>query len=159
MKKNNVFIKFFLIVILLIAIDQISKFVLINNITEIKEYGILGINITKNTGVAFSVNEGNAQNIILTSMILAIVFYFVINQRERIDRKTFFALELIISGGLSNLADRLFRGGVIDFLEIKNFAICNIADIFVFIGWILLIIFLILFNREKSIEVENCKKK
>ena len=69
------------------------------------------------------------------------------NQLERIDTKTALALSFAISGGISNLIDRIFRGGVFDFIKFYNITF-NLADIFVVLGWILLVVFLIDYSRK-----------
>jgi len=44
----------------------------------------------------------------------------MIIQSEQIDKKTNFALCMILAGGISNLIDRIFRGFVIDFIDIST---------------------------------------
>lgn len=156
MKKNKIILWILSITISLILIDQISKVVIQYNYQEPMGNDWIGITLIENTGMAFGFNSGNTKNIILTSLILLIVINFIRNQKDRIDENTAVAISMILAGGISNLIDRIIRGGVIDFIKIKNFAIFNIADCYIVIGWVLLIIFLIKFHK---IEVEDCEKQ
>ena len=146
--KNKVIKSIIIIVILLTIIDQISKILITQFIHEPIGNEFFGIEIVNNTGMAFGFNDGNVKNIFLSIFVLAIVFGFIKNQAERLDNKTIVALSIIISGGISNLIDRLFRGGVLDFIKVYKFPIFNIADIYVVLGWILLVIFLIKYSRK-----------
>lgn len=158
MKKNKIVIWIITITISLILIDQISKIIVKQSFTEPIEKGIFGINLIENTGMAFGFNNGNTKNIILTSLILLIIINFIRNQKDRIDEHTAVAISMILAGGISNLIDRIIRGGVVDFISIKNFAILNIADCYIVIGWVLLIIFLIKFNQE-MVGGKDCEKQ
>ncbi len=63
-----------------------------------------------------------------------------------------FAETLVIVGGTGNFFDRLFYGGVVDYIHVHygawSFPIFNIADICVVIG-VFLMIFQIVFNKKK----------
>lgn len=146
--KNKVIKLLVIIVTILIIIDQASK-ILVTNILKDESIGNenFGIIITSNTGMAFGFNDGNGKNIFLTICILAIIASFIKNQLERIDTKTTVALSLAISGGISNLIDRIFRGGVFDFIRVFTITF-NLADILIVLGWILLIVFLIDYSRK-----------
>lgn len=146
--KNKVIRLLVIIVTILIIIDQASK-ILVTNILKDDSIGNenFGIVITSNTGMAFGFNDGNGKNIFLTICILAIIASFIKNQLERIDTKTTVALSLAISGGISNLIDRIFRGGVFDFIRVFTITF-NLADILIVLGWILLIVFLIDYSRK-----------
>ena len=148
--KNKTIKLLVIVVTILIIIDQASK-ILVTNILNGESIGNdnLGIIITSNTGMAFGFNEGNVRNIFLTIFVLAIVINFIKNQLERLDKKTIITLSLVLAGGISNLIDRFFRGGVLDFIKIYKFPTFNIADLYVIIGWVLLIIFLIDFSKKK----------
>ena len=63
------------------------------------------------------------------------------------------ALSFIIGGGLANLVDRLFRGYVIDYIDINNlftYPIFNIADICIVIGVIMIICLLIIDTKNNK---------
>ena len=83
----------------------------------------------------------------------------MITQKDRIDIKTSTSLLLIISGGISNLIDRIFRGGVVDFIDISqviNFPKFNLADICIVVGWILFVLFAAIHTNEI---IQERKKK
>lgn len=146
--KNKIIKLLVIVVTILIIVDQASK-ILVTNILNGESIGndYFGIIITSNTGMAFGFNQGNGKNIFLSMCILAIVISFVKNQLERIDTKTAIALSLAISGGISNLIDRIFRGGVFDFIRIFTITF-NLADILIVSGWVLLVVFLIDYSRK-----------
>ena len=147
--KNKNFKALSLITLLLIIIDQISKlFVLKFYSTSIVGNELLGIELVYNTGLAFGFNDGNVKNIFLTVFVLIVILNFIINQIERIDKRTIIALSLVISGGIGNLIDRFLRGSVVDFIKIYKIPNFNFADFFVVVGWILLIFFLIDYTRK-----------
>ena len=93
--------------------------------------------LAKNTGVAFSMLEGNVLFIIL--MTLIIIFFLI----DFIKKNACGLLELVnysfvIGGAIGNLFDRICYGYVIDFLDFKifgyDFPIFNLADSFIVIG-------------------------
>ena len=137
-----------IIVITLIVIDQVSKILVSNFLKEPVGNEFVGLEIVTNTGMAFGFNEGNIKNILLTIFVLIIIIRFVKNQIERIDTKTMVAISLVLAGGIGNLIDRFFRGGVLDFIKLYKIPIFNLSDVFVVLGWILLVIFIIDFTRK-----------
>lgn len=73
--------------------------------------------------------------------MLGIIIKFMINQKDNIDNITYIILTVILSGGVGNCIDRIFRGHVVDFIditEIINFPKFNLADIYIVCGWIML---------------------
>lgn len=150
--KNKIIRILVIIVTLLVIVDQSSKIIITKVISEPIGIDLFGIEITQNTGMAFGFNSGNIKNIVLTIFVLGVVFSFIKNQIERIDTKNAIALSLILGGGISNLIDRLVRGYILDFLRLYKLPIFNLADVFVVIGAILFIVFLIEFTK-KDVEV------
>jgi signal peptidase II len=147
--------------IIIILIDQITKIILANkNIIIIPN--ILKFSYTENRGVAFGIGTGNIIIIILANIIiLGIIIRFLKEKQEQINFKILFVLIMILSGGISNLIDRIFRGYVIDYIDINlfNFPNFNIADISITLGTITLIVIIIksLFSKDENINIKEEK--
>lgn len=146
MKNKKIKLMIFLIIIFLL-LDQLSKILAIN-FNNLK-LGFIQIENVYNDGIAFGMNSGNLSNAILVFLVICIIINFVYNQKEKLDNKTAIALSMVISGGIGNLIDRIFRGGVFDFIKIWNFPVFNLADCFIVVGWILLIWNLIVFFHKR----------
>ena len=68
------------------------------------------------------------------------------------------ALAMIIGGGIGNMIDRIALGYVVDFVDFTliHFAVFNVADSFVSVGAVMLVIW---FVRSMVTEYRNEKKK
>lgn len=152
-----------IIILMIMLVDQIIKIYVVSQIKGssiqiIK--GIMNFTYIENTGGAFGVGEGNLPMFLITNIVvLGIVIRFMILQKDRLDRKTKFALSLILAGGISNLLDRIFRGFVIDFIDITpilNFPKFNVADICIIIGWLLFALIMAIYTGK---EIQNKNKE
>lgn len=157
MKKKYIF--FILLTISLILLDQCSKMLIVNNIkgeTVTIINNLLKFTYVENTGVAFGLNSNsNITNIVLSIIVIVVILRFTILQKDKIDIKTGISIALIISGGIGNLIDRIFRGKVIDFMDISdilNFPMFNVADILIVVGWILFVFFMAKYLFTTKIE-------
>lgn len=143
-QKNNTLKIATIVAIILLIIDQVSKIVAIKiniNITILEN--ILNLKLIFNTGIAFGIGQGDdiATFIISNIIVLGIIIRFIWLQKDRMDKVTMYGLFMILAGGIGNLIDRIFRGQVVDFIEIipsTHFPIFNLADIYIVIGWIIL---------------------
>lgn len=147
--KNKTVRLIVILVTIFIILDQASKLI-VSNLPELPSINdSIKFEITTNTGLAFGFNDGsNVKNIFVMAFVIFIVIRFIKNQIELIDTKTAVGLSMVLSGGVSNLIDRIFRGSVLDFIKIYKFPIFNVADILVVVGAILLVIFLVIFTRK-----------
>lgn len=130
---------------ILLLLDQIIKCIVINN-NFVLIPGFLNLTYTENTGIAFGLNENNVILIILVNVvILGIIIKFLKENMDKIDMLEFISLILVLVGGFGNLIDRIFRGHVIDFININlfNFPVFNMADIYITVGAIILLIVII----------------
>lgn len=156
--KNKALI--FLIIPLGLVADQLSKFWAAKHLIG-KPISLIGdwfsFHYSENTGAAWGVLSDKTWLLALVSCIACILialYYFLGKYHSKL---TGFSLILIFTGALGNLLDRLFRGYVIDFINLNFFAlfggdfpIFNIADIFVTIGVALLIITLLFLEKEEA---------
>lgn len=92
----------------------------------------------QNTGVAFGISLPLAL-IVPTTVLILLLFVFVLLHSERRDFLHLLGITLIISGAVSNLIDRIFFQHVVDYFLILT-SVFNIADILVVGGFVLFII-------------------
>jgi lipoprotein signal peptidase len=92
-----------------------------------------------NRGVAFSIQIPRSVVVTLTAVILvAVVYFFTMNRKAngKADPKISLGMVLILSGGFSNLFDRLVFNYTIDYIRVLN-GVINFADIFIVLGFVL----------------------
>ncbi len=149
----------FISIAVLTAADQLIKLVVERNLQPIgtAEFinGFIGWNYVRNTGAAFgSFSQSTTLLTVVTGAV--ILAGIILIATKKIKSKFYLTCAvLIISGGLGNLIDRIFRGYVIDFIDVQftDFAVFNFADILVTVGSIALMIYVIadIFrDRKKS---------
>lgn len=144
-----------LIALLVIAADQITKYLVRANMKPGERIPLIGdwlsLYYVRNTGTAFSMFEGNRYVTVLLTSVLIIVCLTVIVTEAKAGRTLVpVLLTLVAAGGLSNLADRLTLGYVTDMISCGSFAVFNVADIAVTCGCVLTMAALLLFYREEE---------
>lgn len=143
MKKIKKYTMVIAVVLAILILDQAVKLLMVNNQNEIDILqGILKLNYSENTGIAFGIASGNVVKVLVTEiLVLFILIRFLTRQIENINLMPKISLSFIIAGGLSNIIDRIIRGKVIDYIDISGvineFPIFNIADIFIVVGFII----------------------
>lgn len=162
--NRNLFIT--LLIVINIAIDQITKVIVRNNMVEgargqidiIKDY--FQLIWVENKGAFLGM--GSDMNptlrliflLILPTVVLLYVIYYIVKTKE-LDRLSLIAFCCIVGGGIANVFDRIVYGQVTDFFFIDlggvfKTGIFNIADISVTTGMILLL-YSGIFNNKKNI--------
>lgn len=149
---------FYIIALIILALDQLSKWLVVQDMSVGEDIPVIPhvfyLTSLRNTGAAWNILEGQfVFFFIITAVVLGIVIYYM----QKAGRKQPLlgtALALIIGGTLGNFADRLFRGEVVDFIHIYiihySYPVFNIADSSLFIGVVLLIIYLVVDGRRKN---------
>lgn len=146
--------------LIVLSIDQVSKILIANtmdinsSIEVIKNFFYL--TYTHNTGAAFSILTGKRLLLILIAIVILIILFNYIKKNKTNNKLEILAFSLIIGGSIGNLIDRIIRGYVVDFLDFKifgyNFPIFNLADTFIVIGVILIVIITL---TRKEVEHDN----
>ncbi|PTJ46807.1 signal peptidase II [Mammaliicoccus sciuri] len=145
-------------IIILIALDQLTKFLIVKSL-EVGESikvisNFLYITSHRNQGAAWGILQGKMWLFyIVTIVVLFILFMFFKNEGYgRPDVQL--GLSLLIAGSIGNFIDRLFRGEVVDFVDTYifsyNFPIFNVADAALTIGVIVLIIVILFEGKEEK---------
>jgi len=125
---------FYIIVgILLILIDQLSKWW-----AEVHHFFVI-----KNSGLIFDWGPKWGTWIFIFTILVLGLFLFVFET----NKKYLLPITLIIAGAVSNLIDRFFRGGIIDFIRIKGNIATNLADMYIIVG---VIVYIILFYKYEN---------
>ena len=161
MLKKNIFI--FFLVFFIFLLDRVTKILVIFKAEELNESQIFSSNFLNfhliwNEGIAFGLFSFNDSVIyqIITLIIILVIFVLIIYMLKSENFNEKFAFILIIGGAFGNLFDRLYYKAVPDFIDfhVGNFHwfIFNVADIFITIGVILMILIEIIdTNRNKKI--------
>lgn len=142
----------FLIVVLGLALDRVTKIWALKSLKEVSEIVVVkdffSLYYLENKGAAFGMLQNKLLflSIVTLAAVVGIVYYIMKYKPQSIILKI--SLALIISGALGNLFDRLYYKHVIDFFlvhykDVYYFPVFNAADTFVVVGTILLALYMI----------------
>ena len=146
-------ISIFISILLLIFLDQAVKGYVVKEIPlgGMRRFipKVVSLTYLKNTGAAFSMLENQQWFFTIITLIAMGAAFVYLYRHIKGSIWLLLGLTLIISGGIGNFIDRLRQGFVVDMfhLDFMNFAIFNVADIYLTIGVGLLLIYLL---REES---------
>jgi len=139
----------------ILILDQATKY-LVNNLPqsklpiEIIPNFLYIIRIT-NTGAAFGLFQDKTKIFIIIS-IIAIILIIILKIKMNLKNIPYnIGLGFVLGGALGNLVDRLFfKGEVTDFLHIVYFAVINVADSFIVIGFGIIIVIILKYFFKKG---------
>lgn len=147
-----------LITLLIVVLDQVSKYAAVNYLKGKAPYviikGFLQFQYVENYGAAFGILQNKKVFfIIVTSIVIISISFFLIKHSSEINKLMKISLVMLMGGAIGNLIDRLRLSYVIDFISIKfgngyNFPVFNVADMFVVVGTLLIGIMVIFGKHE-----------
>lgn len=157
MKHTKKHISCSIMIILIVAFDQITKYFASLKLADgsVAKFipGVVQFKYAENTGMAFSMLSGARWVFIALTVVVCVgVFYYLFSNKCK-SLWLYWSLGVILSGGIGNLIDRIRFGYVVDFIEptFVNFAIFNIADCAVTCGAVVLVGYL-LYDAFKDVK-------
>lgn len=135
---------------LIVVIDQLSKYLVVENLktegTSVTVIdGLLNFTLSYNDGMAFGLGSSVFRWVFVGVMVIVggVLVYLMFNPKYN-SPLFLTAASLVIGGGVGNAIDRVINGYVVDFLALSFFPpICNIADYAITIGTVLLLVYVI----------------
>lgn len=155
-----------IISILIIIADQLVKYFVAAGMsmgdTAFSVLNLFDITYVQNQGAAFSILSGKLSILSLISVIfcVGVIVYWI--KKKPTHPLLCTALTMMFAGAFGNAIDRIFRGFVVDYIQTTfiNFPVFNIADIGITVGAALLVLYVILFDKEdknaKNNTESNC---
>ena len=147
------------IIVLLVVLDQISRYEIDTWLVEGETFPILGeffhLTYVKNRGIAFGMFQGKIDiiSILTIVVIIGIAIYFYKNTKQ-LSKMEKIGYSFVLGGAIGNIIDRVYRGFVIDMIDFRGIwmFVFNLADVWINIGVFLIII-------ESLLESSKRKKK
>ncbi|MBO5210534.1 MAG: signal peptidase II [Clostridia bacterium] len=132
-----------------LAADQYTKYLIMTSFSlgEGTDFikGIIDIVYIHNKGGAWGILQGHTWGLLAMTVIIMLVCLAMLFKWGAKNKLVFWAMSLVLFGGLGNMIDRIFRdGNVVDFLHFEfwpTFPVFNVADCAIVIGVALLMLY------------------
>jgi len=149
---------YYLIAIIVIAVDQFTKMLVIKHMEIFEQIPIIenffSLTSHRNSGAAWGMFAGQMTFFYIVTAIVVIGIIFYMEKYARNDKLLAISLSFILGGALGNFIDRLFYQEVVDFLDFTIFGydypIFNMADSALVVGVILIIIATFIDEKKKE---------
>jgi signal peptidase II len=144
---KNKYVTIFSTALIIVLIDQLAKFLIKTNFQLNQSApvikNIFNITYLHNFGAGFGILQHQKWVLIFVALAVIGVILYSLDRIKDNERLLQFIVGFILGGTAGNLIDRIFYNGyVIDFLDFRIWPVFNLADSFVTIGVIGMIIYL-----------------
>lgn len=136
---------------LVVAADQITKYLITASFTTSSAAvpvlgGLFNIRYTTNSGAAWSILQNKTWLLVAITLVVMAICVFMLIKKTYGSKLMFWAVSLVLAGGIGNLIDRIVSGKVVDFIEFGffDFPVFNVADIAVCTGAGLIVLYFII---------------
>lgn len=147
---------YYIIAILLIIIDQISKWLIVQNFDlyegKVLIPGFFSLFYIQNKGAAWGIFEGKMIFFYIITILVVGYLVYTFHKYPIKSKLVGYSFSLILAGAIGNFIDRLLNGFVVDMfrLDFINFPIFNVADVCLTIGVALMIIHVLFFEENEE---------
>ncbi|WHY84035.1 signal peptidase II [Neobacillus novalis] len=140
--KVGLYMLFYVFAILVMVMDQLSKYLIRTYIDINETFTLWGIQLThiENSGMAGGLFQGNARLFGVVAVLFVIGVYYFRRTGEMKGALINSSLGFLVGGAIGNGIDRLLFGQVTDFI-IRSGGILNLADHAIEMGVLLLLIY------------------
>lgn len=159
-------ILYIIILVALMAVDQIIKLAVVNLLKPIGTFVLiphfLEFTYSENSGAAFGMLQNNSIFFAVLTIVISIVIFGFLVKYKHHNLLSKISCLMIIAGGLGNLVDRLRLHYVVDFIHFYFFDyIFNFADCLVTVGVALMVIYVVFFmeklEKQDKLASENAE--
>ncbi len=143
----------FLIAAAIVGLDRWTKHLVLVNIPLNAEVpllpGVVHLTYLQNSGAAFSMLQGQRTYFVIITVLFLGAFIFLA-WKKTLPRFYLILLACIAGGAVGNFIDRMAYGYVVDMIEVEfiRFAVFNVADVFITVGAILLVIYALFIDKS-----------
>jgi len=140
------------VALFVLALDVVTKIVVVHTLAHHAPIRLLGgfltVLLLRNSGAAFSI--GTSITIVFTAIAVAVIIYIVRAARKLRSLPWAITLGLLLGGATGNLSDRIFRspgvfrGDVVDWIELPHWPVFNLADSAIVCGGVLAVLLAVL---------------
>lgn len=128
--------------VVVVVADQVTKGLALAHLRHpVHLVGPLGLSLQENTGSAFSLFQGDGTALAAVAAVLAVGVGWLAWRSQSLLMAL--ATGLVLGGALGNLADRVRRGRVVDFVTLSHWPTFNVADACITVGVVLVVVHLL----------------
>jgi signal peptidase II len=150
------------VAVVVVALDLLTKHLVVAELEGRDPIRLLGgallLNVSRNSGAAFSFAEG--ATVVFTAVAVAVIVVIVRTARRLGSSSWALSLGLLLGGAAGNLVDRLFRapgvgrGAVVDFIDFRVWPVFNLADSAIVVGGALAVLL-----SMRGVELDGSRNK
>ena len=135
----------------IVALDQWTKALAAAQLTDVVDVlipGWLELRYTTNDGMALSMLSGARWLFVVVGVLFVALVVWAVAKKHITKKPELWCIAAITGGAIGNLIDRVATGKVIDMICVPWFSTFNVADIFITVPAVLLILYVLIFDRE-----------